>query len=294
MFELARGREQVEALEEAIGSPLPAGAVEQAREKLLRMQAREREAQETAWVSAADSSRKIRELIIAQIAPEGSELAAEIASRRSPEPEMPPPFTYRESATEPEVEPRFAVGSIQLVKSAPYTDAFSATNGPHAEAAGDADRGVYGLSALSVGQGTSAATAGFCLAYHAPVTNPTQRVAAYVNTSWSWEEKADLYVAHNKAWTRLCVWGISEQRWLLVKQIEPAWYDSVSWFQDHHNSSEGEHPGVEGFFPAIAGRNYLVYVSSEGVVYADGGVGGYADSSVHLEMNVKFFAFTSS
>jgi hypothetical protein len=295
MFELARGREQVEALEAAIGSPPPSGAVEQAREELLRLQTREREAREAVWANAADSSRQMRELMIAQVAPEGSELAAAIASRRRTEPrEEPSPFSLPEPATEPTVEPRFAVGSIQLVKSAPYTDHFTAWHGAYASVSAASERGSYGFITESQGQGTSAATAGVCLAYNAPVTNPAQRVSAYVHTSWSWEDNAAFYVGHNKAWTRLCVWGVSEQRWVLVQPVEPAWNDSVAWLEQHRNSAEGETPRVEGFFPARAGNSYIVFISSEGAVYADGGAFGWAYSFIGFTMDVRFFVFGSA
>jgi hypothetical protein len=294
MTELARGHEQVRALEHAIGGPPPTQALERSHEELVRLIEEESRARQSRWTKAADSSKSLRELTLARIAGEGSELVDALAenARQAEQRRLIAPVPPQA----PAIEPQLAVGSIQLVKSPPYDQNVFATNGAtgaEVSAAADASTGRYHVHAASIGQGTVTASAAVGVFFHAPVTNPSQRVAANLLASYAWQDAALFHVAHNDATTRLCVWGVGEERWLVLQPVEPGWSNGVSWLQERSGHEEGANVAIEAFFPAIAGNTYVAWVVTNGSVYADGSSFGRAFSEMDMQVFARFVVFGS-
>jgi hypothetical protein len=184
------------------------------------------------------------------------------------------------------VEPSITLGSIQLLKGAPYDSSW--TFG--AEASANKADGSFHLAAQSIGDGFSEVAAGIAVWFFSPGENMGQRFAAPLNYSYDWWDMASGYVAHNDLRTRIWIWGDSEQRWVSQTEVSPQWSDGVGWFESHGNS-DGGLMTIETFFPARANSWYLAWVWSDASIYADGGFWGIAASSVRFDTSVPFVVF---
>jgi hypothetical protein len=287
---LARGAEQVKAVERALGGTPARASLTKAQAALHRYvaeRAKERQSLQADMKKLADPQR---ELFFSHIPKDDPKLRrcirdAKTSYERRAKRTLKAPMTVKPS------EPEFHVGSGYWVKFPPYDDAQSDHS---SSAAAEADKlaGTYSGAAQSFGDGDKWAWGGVAIWFLATEDNQSQRFAAELDWSDDWWDSASGYVAHNDMRTRLWVWGDTEQGWVQKTNVKPEWSDGVGWF-DHHGEPDEGRWSVETTFPVSAQRWYLGFVWSEASIYADGGFWGFAASSSKFSAAVRLVVFGS-
>ncbi len=290
---IARGTDQVKAVERALGGTPPKDGAKKACAALQRDTAEYSIAQERAQEENARLTEPMRALVFSHVAKDDPALRQGIqnlkaAYARQSQPKLKP-------LTVEKYEASLAVGSISLLKVPPYDTEFTFKSKPRTIATANRFTGRYELAAQSIGSGWETVAAGVGTWFHAPADDPQQRFAALMNYAYDWRSSASGYVAYNKCKTRLWVWGDTEQRWVLKPDSvspAPTWDHSVSWYQSHGDADSGT-VSAQAFFPARAGQMYLGFVWTRASVFSNSGLFGLAHSRIRFEAAVPFVVFGS-
>ncbi len=187
--------------------------------------------------------------------------------------------------------PRSPVNMASVLKVAPFDFTWTSMSGQGSESA-NKDTGVYNLAVQSIGSGPQSVGAGIGFWFSSDaVGNPGQRFAAYVAFSDDWRETAMGYTAYSKVRTWLTVWGMSERGWVATSGDQiPSWDQGVGWTQSHGNNESGGSLLVT-FFNAQPNSLYACWVQSSADVNADRGSFGFADSTIHLNIQLSSATF---
>jgi hypothetical protein len=195
------------------------------------------------------------------------------------------------------IEPCVVTGSNFAFHAPPY-DADWTYNPANQGSDANASNGSYDLAVQSIGDGNEEVAAGvmswFFCADPAPMNG--QRFAALLDYSDDWWDSAGGFVAHNDMRTRLWVWGQTENAWVCQADLQPSWSDGVGWFESHGNDPAGDAGtiSVETFFPAMANSWYQAWVWGDAQAYGqDGGIFGFGASSIHFSASVPLMVFGS-
>jgi hypothetical protein len=291
MTVLAYGSKQVRNLEHAIGGAPPKAGQQAPRTWLERHMDGRFKKQQAALKETSGMSERWRELLFKDVAKDDGRLK-QLKDQTKARWER----LKRRKIERPkrlEIEPRFIVGSSFLLKAPPYDGAWQWQSASNTKAQSDASTGTCDLAVQSFGNGNVEVAAGFFAWFFAPEDNPMQRFAALLQYTDDWWDDASGYVAHNDLRTRLWVWGMTENRWVVQSEESPSWSDGVGWFESHGNGGDAGTISNETFFPATANNWYQAWVWSDASVYADSGVFGSADSSIQFDSVVPFMVFGS-
>jgi hypothetical protein len=188
---------------------------------------------------------------------------------------------------------RVTLPSGLVIQTPPFDFAWTSGSGQGSEAA-DAGNASYSLAVQSFGEGSRNVAAGvgywfFSGTGGTPLPFTDQRMwlfNAVCDYADDWWDGAEGYVAHNSGTTRLWVFGAAEQDWVARSDQTPSWSDGVGWFESHRNGGEDGSINNAMMFLARPNSWYQCWVWSAASVYADGGVFGIADSSIHMDIRV--------
>jgi hypothetical protein len=154
------------------------------------------------------------------------------------------------------------------------------------------DTGVYDLAVQSIGAHDQSVGAGIGFWFSSDAAGkPHQRFAVGISFSDDWREKAMGYTAYSNARTWLTVWGMSENAWVATSgDQKPSWSVGVGWGDSQGNNESGP-SNFETFFNTRPNSLYACRVQSSAHVNADSGAFGFADSTIHLHVELMFAMF---
>lgn len=251
-------------------------------------QVRHRQAYRAEFAKIEEQKRK---LLLGVLGPREAELKALAAQRRElREARAKRGLHLRGQDVRPLSGLHTADSSSIIIKAPPYDFSWTSGSGQGSEGA-DQNAGTYQLAVQSFGNGELSVAAGIGFWFFSAGGNPSQRFAAVCDYADDWFDDAFAYVAHNDGRTRLWVFGVSENAWVVQSDQTPSWSDGVGWFESHGNDSAGGDGGrvaSETFFTAQPNSWYQCWVWSSASVYSDGGFFGFSDSSIHMSMSVPF------
>jgi hypothetical protein len=290
---IARGRQQVQRYERALGGEPPRSAVKKAQSEMSRWLTERSRKKSAARDQIESMLKKQREVILKQIGidslskkenPKLKRLFEQRAKRKIARPAL------------RKFEPCVISGSNFAVHAPPY-DAPWTANPNNQGADANASNGSYDLSVQSFGAGSKEVAAGlmswfFCTDASSPMG---QRFAALVEYSDDWWDSAQFYTADNDMSTRLWVWGQTENSWVCQSNVQPSWSDHATWLDSHGNDPAGDFGriAVETFFTAKANSWYQAWVWGDAYVEADSGFGGIAASQIQFSASVPLMVFGS-
>ena len=188
--------------------------------------------------------------------------------------------------------PRPAANTASVTKVLPFDFTWTSNSGQGSESA-NKDTGVYDLAVQSIGAHNKSVGAGIGFWFSSDAAgNPNQRFSVGISFSDQWQEHAMGYTAYSAARTWLTVWGMSERGWVATSADQkPSWSQGVGWGQSQA-ISEGGPSNFETFFNARPNSLYACWVQSSARVDADSGAFGFADSTIHLNVELMFAQFT--
>ena len=186
--------------------------------------------------------------------------------------------------------PRSPANTASVLKVAPFD--FTWTSSGQGSASANKDTGVYNLSVQSIGSGTRSVGAGIGFWFSSDaVGNTGQRFAAYIAFTEDYHETAMGYTAYSKVRTWLTVWGMSERGWVASSGDQtPSWAYGVSW-GDSHGVYQSGGSNLVTAFNAQPNSLYACWVQSSAEVNADHGTFGFADSTIHLDIQLSSATF---
>ena len=292
---LARGAEEVRALEVALGGKPPRKAVERSHAELKRQLSERWQARKAMRATVNPLLEQARAPLLEVIgADPGAVRAAKELRHFYLERHKEKP---RHKPARLKVEPSMASGSGISIKVPPYDAPFQASNGTGAASA-DVNTGGYNFWLEGKG-GSSGAGAGVGLWFLATEDNPQQRVAALVDYDYAWLDSSMWYTAHNDGGTYIWVWGSTENGWVLqTPPLAPNWSDGTGWAETHGSGGDGSEQfgreSLQAFFNAVANHWYFVWVFSNGSCDdAGASLVGYSWASQWQSMSVPFVVFGS-
>jgi hypothetical protein len=291
MAVIAFGAEKVKQLEYALGGKRPARSSKEPRARLQKFVEQHSRNQKATRVRNARLTGKVRDRVLgAVISKDDPALKRNVEDARKAF-QLRLKRKIRKPRIE-KIEPRFISGSGFWLKAPPYDDDWATGAG---NVSADKVAGNYDMAIQSFGDGYMEDAAGVAVWFFCTADDPMQRVAALYNYSDDWWDSAFGYVAHNDLRTRIWVWGDTEQDWVVRSEEFPSWSDGVGWFDSHGNDPDGDAGtiSIQTFFPARANRWYEAWIWSDASIYADGGVFGFAASSIHFSAHVPFVVFGS-
>jgi hypothetical protein len=285
---LARGSEQVRALELALGGAPPPEAAKAASRDLRRYMRERSDLRQK-------NLTKVNALLDRQRAPLIELLRTNQHEGVLPKEalELPPRPTPRMRSTR-KIEPLAGTGSLFWLKTPPYDNQWSDFSGD-ADSTPDAISGNYLLS-VTGGGGSSWACAGLGVNFFATEDNIQQRVAALVDYDYYWADWCNLQSAYDEAQTHFWVWGDTENKWVLQQNgLPPSWSDNISGFPASHGGQEESGTvELEAYFQAFGGNWYQAWVWSEGVCDDSSGFLGWSSSAYQWQvMQVPMVVFGS-
>jgi hypothetical protein len=290
---IARGRQQVQRYERALGGEPPRSTVKKAQSEMSRWLTERSKKKSAARDQIESMLKKQREMIVKQIGIDSLSKKENIKLKRLFEQRA------KRKIARPSLrkfEPCVISGSNFAVHAPPY-DAPWTANPNHQGADANASNGSYDLAVQSFGDGSQEVAAGlmswfFCTDASSPLG---QRFAALVEYSDDWWDSAQFYTADNDMSTRLWVWGQTENTWVCQSNVQPSWSDHATWLDSHGNDPAGDagRIAVETFFTAKANSWYQAWVWGDAYVEADGGFGGFAASSIQFSASVPLMVFGS-
>jgi hypothetical protein len=291
MMKIVSGAKSVKMLEQAMGGMPPSGSARAARAALQRHVQEQSASQKTIREEASRLAEPLRSMMLKNVERNDPKLIKSLAAQKASY-ERRNKVVIKLRKVE-KFEAQFSAGSHFWMKVPPYDSAWTSPAGNRFVTANA--NGNCSMAAQSFGDGWEQTATGVGVWFFAPEDNPRQRIAALMDYSDFWWDSASGYVADNRLTTHLWLWGDTEKAWVGQAQVDPSRSDHVGWFESHGSggSADSGRLAVDAFAPVRAGRWYQAWLWFDAAIYADGGIWGFAASSVNFAASVPFMVFGS-